>query len=134
MDIEPVTLFRIVRLRADVFIFEQEILSEQDLDDRDIEESTTHFWVEEDDGSVSAALRVLSDPKPVHIGRVVTAKAMRGRGIAGRLVEAAIAQHPGPIEISAQAYLENWYERFGFARTGPSYLEAGIDHVPMVRR
>ena len=35
------------------------------------------------------------------------------------------------IDIGAQAYLEHWYERFGFRRSGPDYLEDGIPHLPM---
>ena len=38
-----------------------------------------------------------------------------------------------PIVLGAQAYLENWYERFGFRRTGPDYVEDGIPHLPMRR-
>ncbi len=81
-----------------------------------------------------ATLRVLDDGPTIHIGRVATARHARGRGHAARLIDAVIGDFPPrPIEISAQAYLEEWYGRWGFRRTGPNYLEAGIDHVPMRR-
>ena len=35
--------------------------------------------------------------------------------------------------LRAQAHLEGWYERFGFRRSGNSYVEDGIPHVPMRR-
>mgnify|MGYP006184998713 CR=1 FL=1 len=35
------------------------------------------------------------------------------------------------VTIGAQAYLLDWYARFGFERAGPRYLEDGILHVPM---
>ena len=38
-----------------------------------------------------------------------------------------------PVTLGAQAYLEGWYERFGFRRSGPGYVEDGIPHVPMRR-
>jgi ElaA protein len=38
-----------------------------------------------------------------------------------------------PITLGAQAHLESWYERFGFRRSGPGYVEDGIPHVPMRR-
>ena len=38
-----------------------------------------------------------------------------------------------PITLGAQAHLEGWYERFGFRRSGPGYVEDGIPHVPMRR-
>ncbi|MDO5635498.1 MAG: GNAT family N-acetyltransferase, partial [Micrococcus sp.] len=30
-------------------------------------------------------------------------------------------------------YLEGWYERFGFVRSGADYVEDGIPHLPMRR-
>ncbi|AOW94264.1 GNAT family N-acetyltransferase [Rhodococcus sp. WMMA185] len=119
-------------LRTNVFVFEQGIVSEPELDGRDLEPTTTHFWAEED-GEVLATLRVLADEPTVHLGRVATAADARRRGLAGLLLEAVFEQFPGPIEISAQAYLEKWYGRFGFRRMSENYLEAGIDHLLMRR-
>ncbi|WP_072689578.1 GNAT family N-acetyltransferase [Rhodococcus marinonascens] len=130
--IDSATLYRIMVLRTDVFVFEQGIVSEPELDGRDLEPTTTHFWAEED-GEVLATLRVLADEPTVHLGRVATAATARRRGLAGLLLEAVFDQFPGPIEISAQAYLEKWYGRFGFRRMSENYLEAGIDHLLMKR-
>ena len=130
--IAPATLYRIVRLRTEVFVYEQGIVCEPELDGLDLEPTTTLYWAEQD-GDVVATLRVLADGPIVHIGRVATAKRARGRGIAARLIETALDDFPQPIEIHAQAYLEEWYGRFGFERTGQNFLEAGIDHVPMRR-
>ena len=67
-------------------------------------------------------------------GRVVTAPAFRGAGLAARLIEQGIADHGAvPLTLGAQAHLEGWYERFGFRRSGPGYVEDGIPHVPMRR-
>ena len=38
-----------------------------------------------------------------------------------------------PQSRSGQAHLEGWYERSGFRRSGPGYVEDGIPHVPMRR-
>jgi len=130
--IDPATLYRIIRLRTEVFVYEQGIVCEPELDGRDLEPTTTLFWAEAG-GDVVATLRVLADGPVVHIGRVATAKSARGRGYAAELIEAVFEEFPQPIEISAQAYLEQWYGRFGFRRTGANYLEAGIEHVPMQR-
>ncbi|MFC9787768.1 GNAT family N-acetyltransferase [Rhodococcus sp. NPDC127528] len=129
---DPATLYRIMMLRTAVFVHEQGVVSEPELDGRDLHASTTLFWTEED-GQVVATLRVLADEPTVHIGRVATAVTARGRGIAGELLATALASIPGEVDISAQAYLESWYGRFGFRRTGPNFSEAGIDHVPMRR-
>ena len=39
----------------------------------------------------------------------------------------------GVLRLNAQAYLEDWYGRFGYRRSGENFVEAGIDHVPMQR-
>lgn len=136
--IAPTTLYKILALRTAVFVQEQGITCEPELDGRDLEPTTELFWAEED-GAVLATLRLLADGPTAHLGsvahlgRVATASAARGRGLAGRLIEDALAKYPGAVEISAQARLEAWYGGFGFTRIGPNYLEAGLDHVPMRR-
>jgi ElaA protein len=131
--VDPSTLYRIMALRVAVFVHEQKIVDEAELDGADLLPTTELFWVQDEDGEVLATLRVLDD-ETVHIGRVATAAAGRGRGYAGQLVEAALKAYPGVVEISAQAHLEKWYGRFGFSRVGEHYLEAGIPHVKMLTR
>ena len=59
----------------------------------------------------------------------------RGRGLGGRLVEAAMADARAAgyerMAMHAQAHLQAWYERYGFEAEGPVFAEAGIDHVKM---
>ena len=135
-DADPTVLYRILRLRTQVFVHEQRIVDDEEIDGRDLEETTTLFWVEENgaDGTteVLATLRLLQDDLPAHVGRVATAQQARGRGLAADLVRAALEHAGTDVAISAQAYLEGWYGRLGFVRTGENYLEAGIDHVPML--
>ncbi|MDV8056014.1 GNAT family N-acetyltransferase [Rhodococcus sp. IEGM 1343] len=131
--VDPSTLYRIMALRVAVFVHEQKIVDEAELDGADLLPTTELFWIQDESGEVLATLRVLVDDT-VHIGRVATAAAGRGRGYAGKLLEAALTAYPGVVEISAQAHLENWYRRFGFLRVGEQYLEAGIPHVKMVTR
>jgi ElaA protein len=65
---------------------------------------------------------------------VATATGSRGQGLSARLIEEGIALSGNlPITLGAQAHLEGWYERFGFRRSGPGYVEDGIPHVPMRR-
>ncbi|MBY4225635.1 GNAT family N-acetyltransferase [Rhodococcus fascians] len=128
--VDPSTLYRIMALRVAVFVHEQKIVDEAELDGADLLPTTELFWIQDENGEVLATLRVLVDDT-VHIGRVATAAAGRGRGYAGQLVEAARDAYPGVVEMSAQAHLEKWYGRFGFVRMGEEYLEAGIPHVKM---
>jgi predicted GNAT family N-acyltransferase len=126
-------VYRLCRLRVDVFVVEQQC-PYPELDGRDVEPATVHLWFEHGDGSVAATVRVLDDGATRAIGRVATAAAHRGAGLATRLVEAGIALCDGvPVTLGAQAHLEGWYSRLGFRRSGPGYVEDGIPHVPMRR-
>jgi ElaA protein len=83
---------------------------------------------------VAATIRVLDDGATRAIGRVATAAGFRGRGLAARLIEEGLTLCGGaPVTLGAQAHLEGWYERLGFRRSGPGYVEDGIPHVPMRR-
>jgi predicted GNAT family N-acyltransferase len=131
-ELSPFEVYDLCRLRVDVFVVEQEC-PYPELDGRDTEPSTVHVWLESD-GRVAATIRVLDDGATRAIGRVATAAAFRGRGLAARLMGEGIALCDGwPITLGAQAHLEGWYERFGFRRSGPGYVEDGIPHVPMRR-
>jgi ElaA protein len=131
-DLDTTTLYAILRLRADVFVVEQQC-AYPDLDGRDLEPGTRHVWVERD-GEVRAYLRILREDERERIGRVVTAKAARGAGLAGRLLTEALAIVGNRASVlAAQAHLAGFYARFGYRPTGPEYLEDGIPHVPMIR-
>jgi ElaA protein len=126
------TLYRILRLRMDVFVVEQ-ACPYPDLDGRDLEPATRQLWIDRD-GEVLATLRLLDDPDAAVIGRVATAATARSAGLAGQLIDQALTLVPGrDVVLHAQARLEPWYGRFGFVRTGPDFLEDGLPHLPMRR-
>ncbi|MCE0487443.1 GNAT family N-acetyltransferase [Ornithinimicrobium sediminis] len=131
-DLTPRQLYDLLRLRVDVFVVEQDC-PYPELDGRDTEPDAEQLWVDVD-GEVAATVRVLSGEGCRQIGRVATARAHRGKGYAARLMREAIDRiGEQPVEIGAQAYLEEWYGRFGFVRSGEDYLEDGILHLPMRR-
>ncbi|MEV4346244.1 GNAT family N-acetyltransferase [Actinoplanes sp. NPDC049596] len=131
-DLDTTTLYAILKLRADVFVVEQEC-AYGDLDGRDDEPGTRHLWFA-DKTDVKAYLRILDDGDVQRIGRVVTAKNARGAGLAGRLIAEALKIIGNrPSVLHAQAHLSDFYAKFGFEQTGPEYLEDGIPHVPMKR-
>jgi len=130
-DLDPVTLYRILALRAEVFVVEQDC-AYLDPDGHDLEPGVLQLWVE-DGHEVVATARLLPEGGGTRIGRVVTAAHARGRGLAARLVEHALASSPGPWVLGAQSHLAGWYGDFGFVVDGDEYLEDGIPHVPMRR-
>src|SRR5947199_7435359 len=84
-ELTAAQLYDILELRVEVFVVEQEC-PYPELDGRDLPDSTIHLWYTED-GKPLAYLRILTDPDggPARIGRVVTAKEHRGRGLSARL-------------------------------------------------
>jgi ElaA protein len=135
-DLTPSRLYALLRLRIAVFVVEQEC-PYPELDGRDLDEYTRHFWVGSDtDGHQPVAyLRLLEDRKGTfRIGRVCTAPDARGRGLSRRLMEAALAEvGDAPCVLDAQVRAEGLYAAFGFRRAGEEYLEDGIPHVTMRR-
>lgn len=133
-DLNATDLYRILRLRIDVFVVEQEC-PYPELDGRDMEETTRHFWIDSADGNVLGYLRLLEDPDGTYrIGRVCTDKSARGLGLARKLMRAAVAEvRRSPAVLAAQTYAKDFYRSFGFVEDGEEYLEDGIPHVDMRR-
>lgn len=131
-DLDARTAYDVWRLRQDVFVVEQEC-PYPDLDGRDVETATRHV-VGRLDGAVAGYLRVLDDGAVARVGRVVLARSARGRGLADLLMAAALeVVGARPSVLDAQAPLAGWYAGFGYAVSGPEFLEDGIPHLPMTR-
>lgn len=127
--------FQIAQARQEVFVLEQQCIY-LDLDVDDTAASTWHVWISSGEQLCSYARCLLpaQASEPARIGRVLTRRPWRGRGLAQQLLNHCLAiLGNGPIELSAQTYLTNWYKRFGFVQTGPEFLDTGIAHVPMRR-
>jgi ElaA protein len=124
-------VYAILRLRVDVFVVEQDC-PYPELDGRDLLATTRHFWL----GDVDSYLRVLTEPDGTHrIGRVVTAKHVRGRGLAAKLMTAAL-DLVGDTDsvLDAQTYARGFYAKFGYVAEGEEFDEDGIPHIRMWRR
>ncbi len=131
-------LYEILTLRQDVFILEQNC-AYTELDGLDLH--SWHLSGRDAKGELLAYLRLT---KPGHkyrepaIGRVVTARSVRGTGIGRELMIMGISKaeelYPGEgIRLSAQVYAQGFYESFGFIEIGEPYDDEGIMHVEMVR-
>jgi ElaA protein len=132
-ELDAHTAYRLWALRSQVFVVEQDC-PYLDLDGRDTEPSARHLWVEVDEVPVST-LRVLEDGPALRVGRVATAGSARGRGLAARLVRAALElAGERDVVLDAQSHLADWYAGFGFVPDGRGFVEDGIPHTPMRRR
>jgi ElaA protein len=131
-------LYSFLKLRTNVFFVEQKV-DEEELDYRDLEPTTEHYWIADDTGT-AAYLRVLEDAEPEHqdarrlIGRVVVRSDRRGQGLAQLLIAEVIRLHGSePLLLHSQEYIAPLYAKFGFEAFGDVYVEAGIPHISMYR-
>lgn len=132
-------LYAILALRQEVFVVEQNCIF-QDLDFKD--QKAMHFMGYDENNELMAYTRLFNESYYyegyLSIGRVVASPKGRGKGygkiIFGKSVE-KIQELYGikPIKIGAQAYLERFYESFGFKSINEDYIEDGIPHKLMVR-
>jgi len=137
-DLTTDELYAFIKLRTDIFFLEQRI-DETELDDRDQEPTTEHFWIADDTGTASY-LRVIVDDSPSHLdarhsfGRVVVREDRRGEGLSQRLIAEVIASYGHePMVIHAQEYIVPLYTKFGFETFGDVYIEAAVPHISMYR-
>ncbi len=121
-------------VRREVFVVEQSVPVEIEQDDLD---ATAIHVVAGCDGETVGTARLTRDEE-ARIGRVAVLPSWRRRGIAGLMLAAleAEARKLGAAEVSlhSQSYIQSLYDKLGYRVTGPSFVEAGIDHVPMSKR
>jgi predicted GNAT family N-acyltransferase len=143
--VTPEQLAEAFDVRTSVFVVEQQVPEELELDELDHAASTTHVIARLASGGVAGTARLLTDPAhpgEVHIGRVAVRASARGTGIGAALMAAledvALTEHAGPdgtvtVLLSAQVQAIGFYERLGYEVVGPVYLDAGIDHRDAVK-
>src|SRR5687768_16332985 len=95
LDLPPRALYEILRLRVDVFVVEQHC-AYPELDGRDLEPRTRHYWLgvpHDSTPDVLGCVRLLKEPDGGYrIGRLCTARPVRGRGLGRRLMDAVLAE------------------------------------------
>ncbi len=126
-------LYGILRLRADVFVVEQDC-PYQDLDGND--RDAWHVFAMQGEETV-ACLRVFLRPnRTITLGRVVAMPRLRGTGLARKLVLKGLEvarEHFGtlPVIIHSQCYAIGFYRKCGFEVSSGEFAEDGIPHVEM---
>ena len=123
-------------IRAEVFIREQGIPMDLELDEAD--HDALHALVLNRLGMPLATGRLIRHaPGVSRLGRMAVIAPMRGSSVGRRVLEAltaaASARGDHTVMLHAQLSAANFYRRFGFVENGPHFEEAGIVHVEMVR-
>lgn len=131
-------LYAILKLRAEVFVIEQNCIYE-DHDDKD--QKCHHvLGIDEETNELVAYSRLIPPGisfEEASIGRVLTSRKYRKNkfGIALMNQNIAFMQTLYPnqnIRIGAQTYLLKFYESFGFVAQDEPYDEDGIEHIEML--
>ena len=123
-------------LRAAVFIDEQGVPLEEEIDGHDDE--ALHLVAVDAGGTVVGTCRLLADGPVLKLGRMAVAPAARRHRIGLRLLELAdaeaVAAGTEVIVLAAQVEAQPLYERAGYTARGDVFLDAGIEHVRMHKR
>lgn len=121
------------RIRLEVFVEEQRVPLEEELDARDAQ--CLHAIAYDADGQAMGTGRLLPDG---HIGRMAVRKAWRGQGVGSHLLsalmEAARRRGDPEVVLDAQLHARAFYARHGFVEEGGTFMDAGIPHRVMRRR
>lgn len=133
-------LYDLLKLRIDVFVVEQNC-PYPELDDKDQDKQTHHITAYADN-TIIAYARLLPPGlsyQETSIGRFVVHEDHRRQGIGSLLLETCLTQISNiwpnqAIRISAQEYLQSFYERAGFSKVSDIYLEDGIPHIEMLKQ
>lgn len=134
-ELTPLELYQILKLRCEVFIVEQNC-PYLDEDDKDIQAMHIMGFYK---GKLAAYTRILPPGlsyNEASIGRVVTHTDYRKFGFGKHIMLISIQmiqQHfqTEQIVISAQQYLEKFYQNLGFRTESDMYLEDDIPHIQM---
>ena len=121
------------RIRGIVFVDEQEVPAEMEMDEND--PHCLHALAYAGERMAVGTGRLLPDG---HIGRMAFLKEWRRQGVGCAILEGlvAAARERGDREValSAQIHALEFYRRHGFTGEGEVYEEAGIAHQAMRRR
>ena len=130
-------LYAVLQLRSEIFVVEQDCVY-QDLDYKDQEALHVLGFKNK---QLIAYTRIFKPGKyfdNASIGRVVVAKKERQCRYGYDIMNASIKAikdfyNTETIKISAQVYLNTFYNNLGFMAIGEGYLEDGIPHIAMIK-
>ncbi|MYC30845.1 MAG: GNAT family N-acetyltransferase [Chloroflexi bacterium] len=125
-----------VRLR--VFVVEQQIPAEEELDEADA--TATHAVALQGDEVIGTGRMLLvkeDEEGTCRIGRMAVDQAWRRHGVGGKILEflEGNARERGLTQtlLHAQEYVKSFYAGHGYLERGEVFLEVDIPHVEMVK-
>ena len=124
---------RCIALRRRVFVVEQQVPEDEEVDGRD--PACLHVLAERAGAVVGTARLRVTAEGVAKAERVAVDRTLRGLGI-GRLVMRALEaeaarQGHAAVVLGAQLEALPFYDRLGYEAYGPVFLDAGIEHRMM---
>lgn len=122
------------RIRMKVFVEEQRVPAEEELDEH--EEEASHVLVRVD-GKPAAAGRVRLVDGYAKLERICVLPEYRGGGlgsvVVGALEQAGMELGARRFKLNGQTHAMPFYEKHGYRAASELFMEAGIEHVTMVK-
>ena len=131
------TLEEAFNVRRQVFIDEQKVPADLELDEFDKDKKTLHILARDSRGNAigTARMRPYTEPGVGKVERVAVLKSHRRTGLGRKLMEKLEleAKELGfqEIKLNAQLHARDFYERLGYKPKGETFFEAGIEHIAM---
>ncbi len=120
-----------VRMR--VFVAEQSVPAEEELDDEDA--TATHVIARHNELVVGTGRLLIRAEGTCQIGRMAVDQPWRRQGVGGQLLlyleQEARSQGMSQVMLHAQEYVKGFYAAHGYLERGELFLEAGIPHIEM---
>lgn len=122
-----------IAVRFRVFVAEQSVPPEEELDDADA--AAAHAIALVSGEVVGTGRLVRRGPETVQIGRMAVDQPWRRQGVGGQILDyleaQASAQGMRHCYLHAQEYVKAFYAAHGYQEHGQVFLDAGIRHIEM---
>lgn len=135
----PEALELALGVRLEVFVNEQKVPAEEEVDQYDVSpEAARHVLLMDGETPVAAGRFISFAPDTAKLQRIAVRKKYRGQGVGNQLVQAleAWAKEAGFTKsvLDAQCQAEKFYEKLGYRTISEEpFLDAGIPHVRMTK-
>lgn len=123
-------------LRREVFVQEQKVSEDREIDSPEIEARCRHLVLQDEHGQALATARFyLTEHHVAKIQRVAVSKSARGTG-AGKAIMLATEAHARQqgatkVILGAQVHALAFYQNLGYEICSEAYSDAGIEHKDM---
>jgi len=127
-------LEKVFKIRIIVFVDEQKVPPELELDEFDTLSKAKHVIMLYKGKPIGAA-RIRFPKNNAKLERLALLKEYRGKGFGKAIIEYMVEycqkKKPKEIVLHGQCYAENFYRKCGFIPRGKIFMDAGIKHIEM---